>query len=373
MKKIAVSLIALLSVCVEGLACTSAIVASHRSSEGAPLLWKHRDSKDGNSHVEYVATGKYAYTASVPNSKRYTEAVFMGINEKGLGVMNTATKKLPKATVEEYAACSSEPTNYIFSRLMRFALSDCATVDEFEAFLRKTKRKRGFCTNIGIADAEGNAAYFEIWDLGYCRYDVKDMSQGFDVRSNFSFKGDPNFGTSKRRYDLIMGEMSAHDGNFTPQQFMEYSRSYKSIAFGDVLATDDLFICENHTVPRSTTVSSAVMVCDKENPRMLVMNGHTVSSLAVPVYVKANDAIPQCVKGDSMRLLSDSFCAKAYTKGKYEGSELRKDVVRAVLKIKQPNIDMPKALPMDMESFNDHIDKLYIKYEKQVRKVLKRY
>ena len=373
MKKIAVLLIALLSVLVESLACTSAIVASHRSSEGAPLLWKHRDSKDGNSRVEYVATGKYAYTASVPNSKKYTNAVFMGVNEKGLGVMNTATKKLPKATAEEYAASPCEPTNYIFSRLMRYALSDCATVDEFEAFLRETKRKRGFCTNIGIADADGNAAYFEIWDLGYRRYDVKDRAEGFDVRSNFSFMGDPNSGTSKRRYDLIMGEMTPHKGNFTPQQFMEYSRSYKSLAFGDVLATDDLFICENHTIPRSSTVSSAVLVCDRENPRMLVMNGHTVSSLAVPVYVKAKDNIPQCVKGDAMRLLSDDFCKKAYNKDKYEGARLNKDVVRDVLKIKQPNIDMPKDMPSDIVAFNSRIDKLYTKYEKQVRKVLKRY
>lgn len=373
MKKIVVTLIALLSLCVEGLACTSAIVAAHRSSEGAPLLWKHRDSKDGKSHVEYVATGKYAYTASVPNSKKYTQAVFMGVNEKGLGVMNTATNKLPKATAEEYAACSCEQTNYIFSRLMRFALSECATVDEFEEFLRKTKRKRGFATNIGIADAEGNAAYFEIWDLDYRRYDVKDRAEGFDVRSNFSFMGDPNFGTSKRRYDLIMGEMTPHKGNFTPQQFVEYSRSYKSLAYGDVLATDDLFICENHTVPRSSTVSSAVLVCDKANPRMLVMNGHTVSSLAVPVYLKAKDNIPQCVKGDAMRLLSEDFCSKAYNKDKYEGARLNKGVVRDVLKIKQPHIDMPKEMPADIEAFNGRIDKLYAKYEKQVRKVLKRY
>ena len=374
MKKIVVTFIALISICIESLACTSAIVASHRSSEGAPLLWKHRDSDDGNSRVEYVQTDKYAYTAVVPNNKTHATAVYMGINEKGLAVMNTATKKLPTATEEEYAACSCEQTTYKFSTLMRFALSDCATVEEFEAFLRKTKRKRGFCTNIGIADANGTAAYFEIWDLGYCRYDVKDTAQGFDVRSNFSFKGDPTLGRSKRRYDLMMNEMAAHKGNFTPQQFMEhYSRSYNSVAYGNVLATNDSFTCMNHTVPRATSVSSAVMVCDKENPRMLVMNGHPVSSIAVPVYVKAKGSIPQCVTSDAMRVLSDDFRVKAYSELKHEGSTLNKDVVRDVLKIKYPAIAMTKALPADMESYNSRIDKLFAKYEKQVRKVLKRY
>ena len=114
MKKIVVTFVALISICIESLACTSAIVASHRSSEGAPLLWKHRDSDDGNSRVEYVQTDKYAYTAVVPNNKTHATAVYMGINEKGLAVMNTATKKLPTATEEEYAACSCEQTTYKF-------------------------------------------------------------------------------------------------------------------------------------------------------------------------------------------------------------------------------------------------------------------
>ncbi len=374
MKKVVVSLVALLAICVESLACTSAIVASHRSSEGVPLVWKHRDSDDGNSRVEYVDTGRYAYTAVVPNNKKHATSVYMGINEKGLAVMNTATKMLPKATAEEYDACSCERTTLNFSTLMRYALSDCETVEEFEAYLRKTKRKNGFNTNIGIADADGNAAYFEIWDLGYCRYDVKDMALGFDVRSNFSFKGDPTFGTSKRRYDLMMNEMTSHKGDFAPQQFMEhYSRSYNSVKYGDVLATADKFICENHTVPRSTSVSSAVMICDKENPRMLVMNGHPVSSVALPIYVRAKSSIPQCVTGGAMRALSDDFRKKAYDKLEHEGATLNKEVVRDVLKINYPNIDMPKVMPNDMEAYNSHIDRLFVNYAKQVRKVLKRY
>ena len=106
---------------------------------------------------------------------------------------------------------------------------------------------------------------------------------------------------------------------------------------------------------------------------MLVMNGHPVSSIAVPVYVKAKESIPHCVTSDAMRILSDDFRVKAYSELKHEGSTLNKNVVRDVLKIKYPTIEMTKEMPADIESFNNRIDKLFAKYEKQVRKVLKRY
>lgn len=370
MKRIITTLLALFALAAEGWACTSAIVTAQRSSEGAPLLWKHRDSNPGNSRVEYIAGGTYAYTAIVPNDEHYADAVLAGVNEKGLGIMNTATKMLPEATPEAYVASPLEGTTLTFSAIMQYALSNCATVEEFENFLRRTKRVRGFNTNLGVADANGGVVYFEVWDLGYCRYDVAERKVGFDIRSNFSFKGDPNCGTSKRRYDLIMGEMSAHKGKITPQLFMEYSRSYKSLAFGDVLATDETFVCENHTVPRSTTVASVVLVCDAKNPRMLVMNGHTVSSLAVPVYVNAKGDIPQCVKGVAMQRLSEDFCAKAYNNLEYEGSVLNKEVVRDVLKIKHPKIAMPKRVPANIEIFNARLDRLFANHEQRVRKVL---
>ena len=90
MKRIIVALLAVLAFAVDGRACTSAIVTAQRSSEGAPLLWKHRDSNPGISRVEYITGGKYAYTAIVPNDEHYAEAVYAGVNERGLGIMNTA-------------------------------------------------------------------------------------------------------------------------------------------------------------------------------------------------------------------------------------------------------------------------------------------
>ena len=372
MKRIVVFLSLLLFWQADVMACTSAVVTAQRSSEGVPLLWKHRDNaKYPNTRVEYITDGRYAYSAVVPNNKNYAKGAYAGINEKGLGIISTATKNLPEATPEEYKACERRRMR---GGVMWNGLRECATLEEFEEMLKSTKRSRCSHSNFGVGDSTGAVAYFEIWDLGYRRYDVSASgNDGFDVRANFSHAGDPEkLGSSKRRYDLIMSEMSAHIGDFTPQDLIGYSRSYNSVKYGNVLASDNKYYCYNHTVPRYSTVGSFVMVCDGENPRMLIINGHSVSGLAVPVYVRAGDNIPECVHGNAMRLLSNDFVAKAYRK---EGKRvaLQKEVVRKVLKIKQPKIDMPKDLPIDIKAFNAKIDRQFSKYEKRVRKVLAKY
>lgn len=370
MKRFFIFTFALIALYADAFACTSAIVAPQRSSEGVPLLWKHRDSKMGRTRVAHFRGERYSYTALVPNNKRSYRSVFGGINEVGFATISTATGHLPVATPEEYAACKRE----VARALMYLGLGSCATVDDFEEMLRTTKRARGFDSNIGVADGTGAVAYFEIWDLGYRRYDADKREEGFDVRANFSHAGDPTKkGASKRRYDLIMREMNKHNGNFSPQDFIGYSRSYDTYQRGDLLANNDIYVCDNYAVPRASTVATMVMVCDKDNPRMLISNGHSVSSLAVPVYVHAKHNIPRCVKGHAMRLLSDEFKAKAYREIGNGLRILQKDVVRKVLKIKQPKIQMPQQMPDDMVAFNAKIDELFAKHEKRVRKVLAKF
>jgi hypothetical protein len=133
------------------------------------------------------------------------------------------------------------------------------------------------------------------------------------------------------------------------------------------------YYCSNHTVPRASTVGSFVIVCDGKNPRMLVMNGHSVSSLAVPIYVKAKENIPECVHGDAMRLLSNDFRAKAYTKVGEKKMLLNKELISKVLAIKQPKVEMPSEMPKNIEAFNAKLDKTFAKYEKRVRKVLSKF
>ena len=371
MKLLFLVISALLLIGNRATACTSAIVTAQRSSEGAPLLWKHRDSKNRATCVRYYDNGKYAYTA-ITDSKDGSRSAYAGINETGFGIINTATKNLPCSTEEECKACTRKEVGW--GAMWHYALRNCATVDEFEEFLRKTKRRHKFGTNFAVADGTGAVAYFEIGDLYYHRYDTTDRKEGFDVRSNFSFAGiEKKRGVSARRYDVVMKEMSTHEGNFTPQQFYTYSRSYNSCAYGDILANDDEYVCSNHAVPRVATTGVFVLVCDAKCPRMLVTIGHSVPGIAVPIYVQAKNNIPECVKGSGMLLLSNDFKAKAYHRIKGKGAVLQKDVVRKVLTIKQPEVVMPQQMPENIEAFNAKIDKQFNKHAKRVRKVLAKF
>ncbi len=370
MRRFLLALAALFLLYGESYACTSAIVAASRSSEGVPLLWKHRDNTIGtNTRIDYITGGKYAYTAVVPNNHRYARGVYAGINEVGFGVISTATKNLPESTPEEYQACHRRRLK---GGVLWNGLRECATVDEFEEMLKTTKRSRRSHSNIGVGDASGAVAYFEVWDVGYRRYDVSESgNDGFDVRANFSHAGDAKKrGSSLRRYNLIMNEMKEHKGAFTPFDFIGYSRSYNSVKFGNILTCDKVSVCSNHTVPRSSTIGAFVMVCDGKNPRLLVINGHSVPGVAVPVYVKAKGEIPQCVKGNSMRLLAEDFQAKAYIAVADKIRVMNKELIAKVLKIKQPKIEMPKEMPSDIRAFNATIDKKFAAHEKRVRKVL---
>ena len=371
MKRLSLLLFLLVALCFDSFACTSAVVAPHRSSEGVPLLWKHRDATFNKVCVDYITSGKYAYTAVVPHNKGLKIA-FAGINETGFGIINTATENLQAASIEEYSACTYKEVDW--NELYHFALQNFSTVDEYEVLLRNTKRKHKFSANIAVADGTGAVAYFEISDLHYYRYNTTDHKEGFDVRSNFSFAGvEDKRGPSTRRYDIIMQEMSTHKGKFSPQQFFSYSRSYNSCAYGDILTSHDEYICSNHTVPRLGTAGVFVLVCDAKCPRMLVTIGHSVSGIAVPIYVQAKHNIPECAKSNNMQLLSNDFKAKAYHWVKGKGAMLHKDIIRHVLKIKQPRIDFPQQLPANIEACNANIDKQFNKHAVRVRRVLAKF
>jgi hypothetical protein len=74
-----------------------------------------------------------------------------------------------------------------------------------------------------------------------------------------------------------------------------------------------------------------------------------------------------------MRLLSNDFRAKAYTKTKKGKYILNKELISKVLKIKHPKIEMPSELPANIAAFNAKIDKKFAKHEKRVRKVLNKF
>ena len=338
--------------------CSSAIVARKLSSEGEVLLWKHRDQTSINDcRIMHFDDGKYAYTALVNSYVRVGETALAGVNEMGFGFIQTATsnlKRAPKNRVERYDGKYS---------LMCRALRECRTVDEFEQLLKHHGRYDTFQSNVGVGDALGAVAYFEIWSDGYARYDVDT----YDVRTNFSFAGqDDKRGTNIRRYDTVLAQMKGRK-SFSPADFIGYSRSFYSVEKGDVLSDDKPFREANYIVPRPSSVASVVIVCS-ESPRLDVIVGNPVAGMSVPVWVAAKHAIPKCVGGRGMYDLGRLYASKAYYK-QGKNTYLNKAVARKIVAVVD-HIKTPKSMPQDIVEYNAKIDRIFEKHRQKIVDIL---
>lgn len=358
-----------LSIYSEALACTAAVVAPKASKEGATLLWKNRESNYYATSVRHLTSSKYSYTGVVRNDKPEA-GVLCGVNEVGFGIVNTASRNLPQNPKVEGTGKRTE--------FMRDALIYCATVDEFEEYVRNYKRGYKFTTNVGVGDARGAAAFFEIWGDGYRRYDVDKSEKGYDVRSSFSFAGDMNkLGTSKRRYDAMF-EQIGNKRKFSAKDFYDYSCSYYIAGKGNALKNDNkLYNHRYETVPHRSTVGSFTIVCGR-HPRILVSMGYPVVCPAIPVWVEAKEQIPECLSGKSAYMLGRKFMQKAYIRdGKTKGRGgkmvsryyLNKPLVREVLKIKTKFPSLNK-MPKNIKKFNQNVDAKFNKHKERIETLM---
>lgn len=170
-------------------ACTSAIVSADMNPYGRPLLWKHRDTNTTDNKVEYIPAknGEYGYVALFNAKDASLREAWMGMNDVGFAIMNTASYNIK----DDKVAKSKMDREGI---LMSKALKSCRSVEDFARFLESYPRPMGVEANFGVIDAAGNGAYFETNNHSYKRFDLKDAENGVLVRTNYSHSGRPNQG-----------------------------------------------------------------------------------------------------------------------------------------------------------------------------------
>lgn len=118
--------------------------------------------------------------------------VWAGYNTSGFAIMNTASYNLKNDT-----SSLSDREGVV----MKQALGECRTVEDFARLLYSLPRPIGVEANFGVVDALGGAAYFEVNSYEVFRYDVKDSPDGYLLRTNYSVSGRPNEGYGYIRYD----------------------------------------------------------------------------------------------------------------------------------------------------------------------------
>ena len=176
---------------VEG--CTIGVASGKATADGRPLLWKNRDGSYEPREVVYFKDGRFKYLAMVTADDWQLLGGGVGVNEFGFCIVGSSAFDLPEKSKKGMGA----------HPVMKMALQQCVTVDDFENILKQTNVSgRRTTGNIGVIDAFGGSAIFETGNFSYARFDADDHKvapKGYIIRACFTITGGGDQG--RARYD----------------------------------------------------------------------------------------------------------------------------------------------------------------------------
>ena len=297
--------------------CTTAIIHGEAAKQGAPILWKNRDTGFLSNKVIYVNELPYSYIGLVNVKETSGRWVYAGLNSTGFGIMNSVAYNLPKKEGE---------MEDLEGQIMADALRTCRSVDDFESYIQKNLGETlGSWANFGVIDAPGNAVIFEVHNHGYKKYDSVDTEKKYIINSNFSLSGEEGKGAGYLRFDrasflftqLPTGTISHQD------IFQKISRDFGHMLLDQPTLEDltklsvkkPVWVLSRDTINRTST-SGAVVICGKKPGEkdsiatFWVLLGEPVTSIAVPVWVEAKETPLPLHEGETAPICKEAFRIK---------------------------------------------------------------
>lgn len=273
--------------------CTSVIV-SGKVTSGRPVMMKHRDTDELNNRLERFHGERYDFIALVNSPSPGGEA-WSGTNTAGFCIMNTATYDLKDDDVPD-SEMDREGV------LMYRALEICRTLADFEYLLDTLRRPMGVEANFGVIDAYGGAAYYEVNNHAWTKFDVNDAASGYRVVTNFTETGRPEDRKGVDRYI---------EASYIMEDIISPSIGHKELVNA----------ISRSGAPILRDITSACIVFEGvapgENPLHTVMwtvLGYPATAVCVPVLVMDEDIIPEYLKrgvfSDNARMCTNALKMK---------------------------------------------------------------
>lgn len=172
-------------------ACTAVIISGKVRPDGKPLMFKHRDTGNLDNTIEYFQGEKYSFlglvnrdwrTNPVAKNTRGVPEVWSGRNNVGFCIINTATYDLKD---DDVPMAQMDREGLVMYR----ALEICRTTADFERLLDTLSRPMGVEANFGVIDADGGAAWYEVNNHSWVKFDVNEEPSGYRVVTNFTCTG----------------------------------------------------------------------------------------------------------------------------------------------------------------------------------------
>ena len=190
-------------------ACSTAVFGPAATADGAPLLWKNRDTDVLSNKVVFVPEKPFSYLGLVNAEETSGRSVYAGLNAEGFAIFNSVAYNLPAPPME---------MKDLEGQIMADALRTCRTVDDFETYLRKNLGKSlGSQANFGVLDAAGHAALFEVHNHGYQKLDAVAAPDGYLINTNFSRSGPQGKGLGYLRFERASSLVAQAGGKASPR------------------------------------------------------------------------------------------------------------------------------------------------------------
>jgi len=277
-------------------ACTLIVASGRATTSGRPLLWKNRDTSKLLNKLMYFKGEKYNFIGLIDSDDVSGQAIWGGLNDKGLAIVNSQADDLALSTKNFDGA-----DNGLF---MKMALGECATVDEVEKLLQREKGRHDLAANFGVIDALGGAVFFETSSEYYTRFDTADKKVapfGYLVRTNFAYTS-PDYreggGFIRAERMSHLAEMAQATGQLDVRFILQQAardlnhEKLHSYPLAVNLPQDParpLYINTNDTINRNSSVAAIVFSGAPSAERadlatMWVILGQPIASVAIPVW-----------------------------------------------------------------------------------------
>ncbi len=293
--------------------CTTAVISGKATPDGRPILWKLRDTDYLENYMKrYEATPEtYAFIGLVNSIDTLGLEVWGGHNEKGFAIMNSASFNV---NLGDTAKIDNQEGLF-----MRKALERCASLKDFEILLDNEPKPVGLAAHFGVIDASGGAAFYEVNNYTWTKYDANDPEvapNGYVLRTNFSQTGKPNIGYGFVRLQAAeqLFEQAFRDNRLDHENIIRnFARSlYNPVTQNDYKAlyenepASDKFIHSDNLIVSYGSASNIVIhgVRPDEDPNFTttwILVGYPNTCIAIPLWVgSGKTGLPCCVEYDKM-------------------------------------------------------------------------
>lgn len=340
-------------------ACTTAVIHGPAARDGAPILWKNRDTSHLANKVVFVEETPFAFIGLVNAEEPSGRRVYAGLNTRGFGIMNSVAYNLPKDQKE---------AEDLEGLIMADALRTCQSVDDFESMIRENLGSGlGSRANFGVIDAAGHAVIFEVYNHGLHKVDAAEAARHILVNTNFSRSGEDGGGQGYLRFEQATKLLDGIPvGQVTPEAlFGLVSRNLEHplldhpswTELEQMPANPPVWITNNDCIDRPSTASVAVIQgrCPDSDDRpatFWILLGEPVTAIALPLWVEAGSVPAVFFQGEKSELNAESLRLKHVLYPAQEGSKREYLIINRLVN-QQGTGFLPALLETEAEIFRE--------------------